>query len=236
MVTSLLRTAAAVTGLLWMPADGPPAVVLHDAGVVRFATLHEPSSPAAVIAGVRFGTDEVAHTARLIGREVQVVPSAEAGDEYARIETSLNVVSIVVESHGHAGGAPCRLHLRPTDEERRAALDRWRAAVPDAPADARVVEWHPALVKYGAAQLNERFTRATTGRMDAEAWLGWIAVKALGEAMLRTTNDDLCGTLRRQALDGHKGEPLRFDEASGRLRQPLYVATAATVLAEVTVP
>lgn len=236
MATTLLRTVAAVAGLAWTPAHGPQVRMTQDAGILRIAVVHAASSPAGVIAGVRFGTDEVAHTARLIGREVQVVPSAEAADADARIETSLHVVSIVVESRTDAGGAPCRLHLRPSDEERRAVLGRWRASVPDAPADARVVEWHPTLVKYGAGQLNQRFTRATQGRMDAETWTGWIAVKALGEAMLRTTNEDLCGRLRRQALDGHKGQPLRFDEATGRLRQPLYVATTDKVLDEVAAP
>jgi hypothetical protein len=236
MVTRCMWAAAGVAALAGAWAIGPAALAAPAGEILRIAVVEQPSSPAGVSAGIRFGAEEVAHTARLLGREVQVVPSADAGDADARIETSSNAVSISASPHGDAGGAPCRLHLRPTGAERRAAFERWRDTAPSAPHDAALVEWHPTLVKYGAAQLNERFSRATAAPMDADAWAGWIAVKALGEAMLRATSSDLCGTLRRQALDGHKGQPLRFDEASGRLRQPLYIATPATVLDEVAAP
>jgi hypothetical protein len=200
--------------------------------VLRIATHHEPSSPGGVLAGIRFGTAEVVHTARLVGREVEVAPQTEARPAPAHIHTSSDEVSISGRS-GATGDASCRLQLRPTIAQREAALARGLAAASELPPGARVVEWHPTLVRFGAAQLNERFTRATQQPMDADAWVGWLAVKALAEAMLRTSNGDLCATLRRQALDGHKGETLRFDAVSGRLRQPLYIATPATVHAEI---
>lgn len=232
-----MPAVAAIAGVVCVGPTAPHAASIPAGDVLRIATHHEPSSPAGVLAGIRFGAAEMDHTARLVGREVQVVVAAEDQDVNARIETSSAAVSIAVAgSRATAGGSPCRLHLRPTAAERRATLDGWRGATQAPAPRAQVVEWHPTLVKFGAAQLNERFTRATAAPMDADVWVGWLAVKALAEALLRNTNDDLCGTLRRQALDGHKGEPLRFDQASGRLRQPLYIATPTTVLAEVETP
>ena len=79
------------------------------------------------------------------------------------------------------------------------------------------VAWHPKLTKFGAGELNERFARETKHEMDEQAWLGWVAVKIVSEAMLRGRE---VGKIK---VDGHKGVPLYFD-ASGRLVQPLYDA------------
>lgn len=236
MITPLPQAAAGLLALACAWALGHGARPAEDHGALRIAIVHEPSSPPGVLAGIRFGTAEVGHTARLVGRELRVVPPAADRDAQARIETSRDGVSIASSARGGTGRSSCRLHLRPSEQERRAALDGWRPSAATAPPGARVVEWHPTLVKFGAAQLNERFARATRSPMSADAWIGWLAVKALGDAMLRTTNADLCGTLRRRPLDGHKGQPLRFDDATGRLRQPLYIATETTVLAEVSAP
>jgi PQQ-dependent catabolism-associated beta-propeller protein len=120
-----------------------------------------------------------------------------------------------------------------------------------APADGAPVLWHAALERYGAAQLNERFMRRFGTAMDAPAWAGWMAVKLIAEAALRSeprpeyqeaaTASRAVGTdatpsaatvaafLVRPdvAFDGHKGEPLRFGADDRQLRQPVYARGAA---------
>jgi hypothetical protein len=79
------------------------------------------------------------------------------------------------------------------------------------------VAWHPRLTKFGAGELNERFARETKHEMDEQAWLGWVVVKIVAEAMLRNRE------IAKIKVDGHKGVPLYFD-AGGQLVQPLYDA------------
>lgn len=87
-------------------------------------------------------------------------------------------------------------------------------------------EWHPALERYGAGQLSDRYRAAVAVPLTAAAWLGWFAFKVLAESALRarsTAPASLRSYLEDPAthFDGHKGTPLRFD-AGRRLQQPLY--------------
>lgn len=87
--------------------------------------------------------------------------------------------------------------------------------------------WHATLHRYGAEQLNERYERRFGAPMDSMAWAGWFAVKALAETLLRqgggdASGDALATAIARSGFDGHKGQPLSFDAATGVLRQPLY--------------
>lgn len=100
------------------------------------------------------------------------------------------------------------------------------AELPDAAAGGEIVLWHGALYRYGATQLNDRFTRRFDVPMDEHAWAAWMAVKILAEAGLRARDDSpgaLSEWLSRAGVrfDGHKGEPLAFDRRR-RLIHPLY--------------
>ena len=88
--------------------------------------------------------------------------------------------------------------------------------------DLKVVDWHHALEKFGADQLNERFQRRFNQPMDEAAWRGWVAVKLAAELALRFpgAGADKIGEL---SLDGHKGMPLRFDPKNHHLVQPVYL-------------
>jgi hypothetical protein len=93
--------------------------------------------------------------------------------------------------------------------------------------NARAELWHASLTRFGAEQLNQRYTRRFGRRMDSDAWAGWFAVKVLAEATLRahpTTAAALAAALTDTSAryDGHKGAPLYFDASSGALHQPLY--------------
>jgi ABC-type branched-subunit amino acid transport system substrate-binding protein len=112
------------------------------------------------------------------------------------------------------------------------AVSSSKAARRPAPGAARVVDWDPRLERFGAAQLNERYARRFGGGMDEAAWAAWFALKAVHEAGLRAGGED-AASLRRAllalAFDGHKGVPLRFDEA-GPLVQPRYALDAGGAL------
>jgi hypothetical protein len=85
-------------------------------------------------------------------------------------------------------------------------------------------EWQPVLERFGAGELNERFRRKAGRSMTADAWCGWVAMKAIAEAALHarsTAPGDVADALRVLRFDGHKGEPLYFDDRQ-RLVQPLY--------------
>jgi hypothetical protein len=131
-----------------------------------------------------------------------------------------------------AADDPCRriaFRLLPNAESRERARDiLTRHLRGDTLSHARVVVWHHGLERFGAAQLNERFRRRFQSEMDSDAWTGWIAMKILGEAALRARTTDGLRLARYLArpktrFDGHKGEPLRFDQRTGELRQPLYL-------------
>jgi ABC-type branched-subunit amino acid transport system substrate-binding protein len=84
--------------------------------------------------------------------------------------------------------------------------------------------WHPALERFGAAQLTDRFRARYGEAMDSDSWAGWMAVKIVWESSLRAANhtDGLRDAIARGAFDGHKGKALRFGP-DGVLQQPLII-------------
>ena len=104
--------------------------------------------------------------------------------------------------------------------------------------------WHPGLVRFGAAQLNERHERRFGNPMDPSAWAGWFVVKLLWDLILREAGTasgepvpESLGESRGESpgealgerlmdpatrFDGHKGVGMGF-RSDGRLRQPLYL-------------
>jgi hypothetical protein len=82
--------------------------------------------------------------------------------------------------------------------------------------------------------LNQRYERATGISMSADAWVAWVAVKAVTEAAARKADGERpCDAVAKLELDGHKGRPLRFDPDTRQLRQPLYVVRGGEVLAQI---
>jgi hypothetical protein len=66
--------------------------------------------------------------------------------------------------------------------------------------------------------------------MNGSAWAGWIAVKVVVEAALRTRSTSPAALLAYMEapatqFDGHKGWPLTFRGSDHQLRQPLYIAS-----------
>jgi hypothetical protein len=232
---SFIRTVA-----LGIPAAG--AFARDAAPAIRAVLLTASDTPRAIVRGAQFGAEEARRTAMLVGRDfaldvIYVADAAAASREAARARREGAVViaggvrPAIAESLA-AGAAPLLAIVR--REEAEAELpDAWRVSPiaaryaevlhasrghlqPGEAESVRVVAWHPALSRYGAGELNERFTSETGESMDEEAWFGWITTKLVVESALRKRD---IGSTR---LDGHKGVLLRFDGAR-RLHQPLYL-------------
>jgi hypothetical protein len=197
---------------------------------ISVQTIDSDAWTAAAERGVEFGIGEAAHTAALLGRRLELVAGTSASHRPA-VVIGTDTISI------RAGAdATCEFRVDPSAERRQRALNAWRAQADEGDAGAataRAVAWHPALSRFGASELNERFTRTTGQRMGAPEWLGWVAVKALAEAFLRASpSTPVCDSLRSVKFDGHKGRPIRFDEAVREMRQTLAIVRDGKLVGE----
>jgi ABC transporter substrate binding protein (PQQ-dependent alcohol dehydrogenase system) len=95
--------------------------------------------------------------------------------------------------------------------------------------------WSPRVEAWGAAQLQLRFEKDAEREMRARDYAAWTAVRAIGEAVTRTSSADPA-TLRAFMLspdfqlDGFKGRALSFRTWNGQLRQPIAVANARALV------
>ena len=182
---------------------------------------------------------DVASAARRLVRESRAAALVGGGDEdggraLPALATELGVPVLNVGARADAlRGAHCApllFHVAASDAMARDAM----AGHADA---RRAVLWHPALERFGAAQLNDRFRARFDAPMDGAAWATWFALKALWESAARAhdaTPGALAAALAAGRFDGHKGAPLSFRAWDRQLRQPLYLGgdDGDTVLAE----
>ncbi|HVL66499.1 MAG TPA: hypothetical protein VM364_04465 [Vicinamibacterales bacterium] len=190
--------------------------------VIVIAVEGEP--PPALLRGVEFGVAEMAVTAQLLGREVTLTRDGS------------DVSGVVAAGERPAGARrdvpTIHVGTRPANA---GACDFSIAATRSAEgAGETIVLWHATLDRYGASELNDRYTRQYGEGMTGDAWAGWAAVKALVESALRRLeNDDPCAALGRLRFDGHKGRALTFDPDTRILSQPLYIVRNGRVTGEV---
>lgn len=100
----------------------------------------------------------------------------------------------------------------------------------------RPTPWHWSYLRHGAPQVHGRFERQTGRRMEGTDWAAWVAIRAIGEAIVRTASTaphDLHAYLLGPdfRLDGSKGPALSFRPWNGQLRQPIMLATEDWVTA-----
>ena len=186
--------------------------------------------------GIRLGQQESARAAQLLGRSCDVRWAAEA-DRDALARASALVVAMPPAAAAaaalarNAQGVPVLVisDTAALPSEPLLFVVSTGARNGDGPLDtgcepAGVHAWEASLTRYGAGELNERFTRETGRPMSSAAWAAWAAVKASTEAALRAASSDAAAVaraLRRLRFDAHKGRPLFFDQAQ-RLVQPMY--------------
>lgn len=88
------------------------------------------------------------------------------------------------------------------------------------------VTWHPAHEAWGATQFQRRFEKLAGRGMREEDYQVWLALRVVGEAVLRTNSADP-EVLRDYALSdafelaAFKGQKLTFRPWNGQLRQPI---------------
>ncbi len=95
--------------------------------------------------------------------------------------------------------------------------------------------WHSTAEQWGATQLQNRFEDAHGRRMRPLDYQAWLAVRAFGEAALRTRGADpavLSAFMRGPdfRLQGFKGRALTFRDWNGQLRQPILLAAPASMV------
>jgi ABC transporter substrate binding protein (PQQ-dependent alcohol dehydrogenase system) len=89
--------------------------------------------------------------------------------------------------------------------------------------------WHKTHELWGATQLQNRFKQLTGRWMEEMDYSAYLAVRAIGEASVRTKSNQLPALkdyLLSEAftLQGYKGVPLSFRAWDGQLRQPVLLA------------
>ena len=97
------------------------------------------------------------------------------------------------------------------------------------------VAWHPAFQEYSALQMQHRFEIAAHRPMTERDYAGWLAVRAIGEAVIRsgkTETRNLADFLRGDdfGVAGFKGQALSFRRWDQQLRQPILLATPLMVV------
>lgn len=246
---AFIRTAAA---LLLAGSDFRFALRSRVQDALRICFVPGPESASAA-RGVALGVEEAARTGELVGRRIELVtvdsvesaaallhgdarPSALIGGfDNAQCEVLVDLahrtgvlmmnVGCRADMWRSAGCDRNAFHIEASDSM---YADAFAARGEDGEVPTSAALWHPSLERFGAAQLNDRFRARFGGEMDGAAWAGWMAVKVLWEASLRTRTTEPERLRRymesdRTQFDGHKGWPLSFREWNHQLRQPLYL-------------
>ena len=238
---------------------------LYDGPALTLSVLSPASGQETPVAkGISLGISEARHAAGLFKQRVEVsairsgsvadsIEAAQRSGSHALLCTDPGQTRALSEACNRAGLIFMNV-LSADDVLRRDRCNRFtfHVAASDAmkssaatqargPAGATVEMWHPELERFGAAQLNDRFRATAGGSMTSPAWAGWMAVKIIWEAFLRSplkTPAALSSFLAADstAFDGHKGVPLSFRRWDHQLRQPLYLVAPDKKLTEVPVP
>jgi ABC transporter substrate binding protein (PQQ-dependent alcohol dehydrogenase system) len=90
--------------------------------------------------------------------------------------------------------------------------------------------WHRAHEQWGGTQMQTRFEKHAGRWMRERDYTAWLGVRALGEAVTRTSSNDpkaLRGYLRGEEfeLGAFKGEGLTFRSWNQQMRQPILLAS-----------
>jgi hypothetical protein len=195
-------------------APASPALTLCVAGTARDSAARDRAD------GIALGAEEAGRTATLLGRQLRI-ESVGADRPKSGCTAWIVIAADTLPWVTRQAGQTPILLVDPGASDARPNLFRVRAG-------RGKTEWLPSLERFGASELNERFSRRFGRAMTADAWAGWVAAKAAAEAGLRSarpTGPATAESLRTLHFDGHKGVPLYFDEHL-TLVQPLYDADA----------
>lgn len=89
--------------------------------------------------------------------------------------------------------------------------------------------WSPVNEQWGALQLQNRFKEKFGRHMTARDYAAWLAVRAVGEAAVRSRSSDPAAVLKFMRgpdflVSGFKGQGQSFRPWNGQMRQPVLIA------------
>ncbi len=95
--------------------------------------------------------------------------------------------------------------------------------------------WHKTHEQWGAVQMQNRFKEVAGRSMEETDYAAYLAVRAIGEASVRTKSNALLPIKKyllsdKFALQGYKGKPLSFRAWNGQLRQPILLAAPRSLV------
>jgi len=95
--------------------------------------------------------------------------------------------------------------------------------------------WHKTHEQWGAVQMQNRFKETAGRSMEETDYAAYLAVRAIGEASVRTKSNQLLPIKKyllgdKFALQGYKGKPLSFRAWNGQLRQPILLAAPRSLV------
>lgn len=212
----LLAGAGALAGF----ADPPRRTV-------RISLLLSPDS--APGRGAQLAVDEARRAAELLGTGFEMVPPAEEALALVGPRAGTSGLPYLVASTPYEGPVHRKIF-------QVASSLRHRGDALIGKEGLEVVDWHPSLVRFGAEQLNQRYTEKFGEPMKEAAWRAWMAVKIVAEAALRSPDGNLLAALTTLRFDGHKGAPLWFHPETHHLVQPVYLVDRKGKVVEEMVP
>lgn len=131
---------------------------------------------------------------------------------------------------------PALFHVIPSEKMGADAIAQYQQKNPDAAVTAHA--WNDKFRKYAAKQVNNRYKENMGEPMTDEAWTGWMALKIVADAVVRTNGVDaekLTAFLHNDLLiDGSKGLKQTF-RPNGQLRQMVMLAQDGKVVGEAPV-
>ena len=97
--------------------------------------------------------------------------------------------------------------------------------------------WHAVVEQWGAQQLQNRFQAQARRPMDDRDYAAWVAVRAIAEAVTRTSSTDAATDYAYLLGDdfeiaAFKGRSLTFRDWNGQLRQPIPLVHPRAVVSQ----
>lgn len=99
----------------------------------------------------------------------------------------------------------------------------------------QAVSWHRSFEQYAGTQMQNRFERAAHRTMTERDYTSWLAMRAFGEAVTRTSKNS-AADLRAYMLSkefgvaGFKGQGMTFRGWDNQLRQPILLSGARALV------
>lgn len=169
-------------------------------------------------------------TAILLALDAEQVLSVAQAKQFANVP----VFNLISDSDVLRSACVSNLmNITASNKMKQDAVAQVVAKNPDSKAHAQT--WHEDFVKFAARQLNSRFLKTQGVIMDDDAWAGWLAVKLMSEAVVRTQSAESSVMLdfleNATAFDIQKGGGANFRD-TGQLRQIILLIENNEIITE----